>query len=282
MRRTPAILALTLIAARAAPAQESSRTTVRGDVDHFFDDVVHVWTSPFRADADAIAPLIAVTATTIAVGLADGEIQAWLEGHPDAAPVRLVAPLRDSSFISKIGYTRTMTVLSAGLYGAGLLFDSDAIREAGIGCLTADIANTLARHGLARLLGRLRPRFTDDPYVIRPLAFGDWPLRSFPAGHIANIMACTAFWDNRFDLGVVGPALYVLGIGIGLGRVLDGAHWTSDSVFGAIFGWAVGRAIADRFLERRERAHRGGGLQGIDSPRPGRAPVLTIEWRIPV
>ena len=33
-------------------------------------------------------------------------------------------------------------------------------------------------------------------------------------------------------------------------RVLDGAHWPSDTFFAEAYGWTVGRAVADRYRER--------------------------------
>jgi hypothetical protein len=40
---------------------------------------------------------------------------------------------------------------------------------------------------------------------------------------------------------------------VGVGRLVDRRHWTSDTVLGALFGYAVGKEIALRSLERRQR-----------------------------
>lgn len=271
------VLAPALLLAHAAHGQESRWAKVRSDGEHFFDDILHVWTAPFRVSGGAVPELLAVSGATLLVGFNDGEIQDWLREHPNSVAVRVLTNFRDSTLISKLGYTSRLIPLSAVLYGAGLLLDADDLREAGIGCATADISNTLARHALARLVGRLRPQYTRDPYVIRPLAFGDWPMRSFPGGHAANIMACTSFWNHRFDLGLAEPALYLLATGIGMGRTLDEAHWSSDTLFGFIFGWAVGRAVADRFLDRDEEA----GPEAASAAQQPR-PLLYIGWRIPL
>jgi hypothetical protein len=37
-----------------------------------------------------------------------------------------------------------------------------------------------------------------------------------------------------------------------VGRIADGGHWTSDTVLGGILGYAVGREVARRSLERYE------------------------------
>jgi hypothetical protein len=63
-------------------------------------------------------------------------------------------------------------------------------------------------------------------------------------------MSCVSFWANRFEMGVAEPALYAAALGAGWARVLDGAHWPSDTVFGEVYGWAIGKGVADRYLQR--------------------------------
>ena len=59
-------------------------------------------------------------------------------------------------------------------------------------------------------------------------------------------MTCATVWNQRFDLGVGEPVLYVVATGIALGRTVDGAHWTSDTVAGLIVGYAIGTLVAER------------------------------------
>jgi hypothetical protein len=97
----------------------------------------------------------------------------------------------------------------------------------------------------------------DDPqHWGGPASGKEWMMRSFPAGHFANGLACVSYWNNRFKLGAAEPALYALAAAIGIGRLADEAHWTSDSVLGGIFGYAIGREVARRSLKRN--TERGG------------------------
>lgn len=272
-RLAPIPILVALLHAEPAPAQESRWATVRDDGEHFFDDLVHVWTSPFRADAAAIARAAAVVGGIVLVGIFDDEIQDYLRDHPRSTVVQVLRPFQKSTPISKLGYTKWLIVLSTGLYLSGLAFEWDEIREAGIGCATADVSNTLARHALARIVGRLRPEYTRDPYVIKPFAFGDWEMRSFPGGHAANVAACTAFWTTRFDLGIARPLMIVLATGIGFGRVLDRAHWTTDTLFGLVFGWAAGAIVADQFDRRDDR-------EAAPTPSRRLAPPIRIGWTV--
>ncbi|HEX7118437.1 MAG TPA: phosphatase PAP2 family protein [Longimicrobiales bacterium] len=275
-RRAPVLLSsiAILLGLRPATAQESRWATLRDDVENMVGDAFHIWAAPVRVDGSDLAGLAALGGATVLVGIFDDEIQDWFRENPGSLPVRALGPLRQSQPLSQLGYTRTLVVLSGGLYLFGLATRSEGVREAGIGCLTADLTNTAARHLLARLLGRLRPQYTRDPYIIDPLAWGDWPMRSFPGGHIANIMACSTFWSNHFDFGAWGVPLYLFAVAVGMARVIDGAHWTSDTLFGMAFGWAVGRGVAGRFAERdRPEAD-------VAAAARAATPAITLSWRI--
>ena len=63
-------------------------------------------------------------------------------------------------------------------------------------------------------------------------------------------MSCASFFSHRFSLGVAEPVIYAYPIMIGLGRMADGWHWTSDTMAGPAMGVAIGKAIADRQLGR--------------------------------
>ncbi len=275
LRRAPApILVSLFLFLRPVYGQESFWAKIRTDGERLADDVVHIWSSPFRATRSDLAVVGAVGVGLVGLGLFDDEFQDWIRGNPDALPVRALGPFQNPRPVSLLGYTSYLLMLSAALYAGGLAFDSDDLRDAGVGCATADVSGTFARHLIARLLGRLRPEFTRNPYILRPFAWGDWPMRSFPGGHVANIMACSAFWNNRFDLGIAGPLLYVFGTAIGFGRVVDQAHWTTDTIFGMFFGWAVGRAVAGRFNGRD------GSPATLAAARSPSSPRFTIGWRI--
>jgi membrane-associated phospholipid phosphatase len=59
-------------------------------------------------------------------------------------------------------------------------------------------------------------------------------------------MSCVSYFSHRFSLGVAEPVMFAYPIMIGLGRMADGWHWTSDTMAGAAMGFAIGKAIADR------------------------------------
>lgn len=225
-------------------------------------DVLNVWSAPGRLDRGDLEGMAALVGATGIALLLDEPVMDWLRGHPASWPVRLLAPFREGQPLNLLGRSYFLTGTSAALYLAGVLDGDVDLRNAGRGCASAVIATTLSRHLLARLLGRTRPRDGRGAFVFQPFAWGDWEMRSFPGGHGANAMSCVTFWNRRFDLGAAEPALYGLAAAVGAGRMIDEAHWTSDTVFGLGYGHAVGRDVA---LSQRAR-----------DPAPLEPPALVI------
>lgn len=248
MTRTWICGAALLSVVTGAQAQEKS---VGRDFEAAAKDVLWVWSSPVRVEAEDLEALGLVTAASGVTLLLDEHVRRWVVEHPDALPVQLLTPFRETSPINLIGRTKFLQPLSAAMYLAGWALDEPDLRAAGIGCSATNLSNTLMRHVMALLLGRKRPSVEEGAYQFQPLAFGEWENRSFPGGHAANAITCISFWNHRFDLGPAEPLLYMLGGLVGFARILDDAHWTSDSIVGLSIGFAVGKGTAGRQLGRR-------------------------------
>jgi membrane-associated phospholipid phosphatase len=101
----------------------------------------------------------------------------------------------------------------------------------------ARIAGTLALAGLVcwalKLpIGRVRPRWSEDPAVFRPFSRAE----SFPSGHTTTAFALSASLAEGLVSPVGTVVLYSLAVGTGWSRVNDNKHWTSDVVAGALVG----------------------------------------------
>jgi membrane-associated phospholipid phosphatase len=237
-----ALLALVPGATRAQEGRE---------LNNALKDVLHVWSAPAHMDAadlPGIATLLGVTGVAMMV---DEPVLAWVRANPDALPVKILRPFREGEPLNMLGRSYFLMGTSTALFIAGMVDDDVDLRNAGRGCATAVAATTFSRHLIARMLGRTRPRDNQGAFIIRPFAWGDWGMRSFPGGHGANAMSCITFWNRRFDLGVAEPILYGVASAVGVGRIIDEAHWTSDTAFGLGYGHAVGRDVA-RQQQNRE------------------------------
>ena len=223
-------------------------------------DAWSVWTAPVHArarDAEGVAAV--VTATAVAAAL-DQPVQHWIATHPHAWPVAMLAPVRESAHYPayELGSGQFLLPISAALYLAGSFSKSQGLRDAGLGCATAHLTAAGVRGLVFLFVQRDRPRLSpDDPFRIRFSGTRDWNKHSFFSGHIANSMGCASFLSHRFDLHLAEPMIYGYVIAIGAGRVVDGRHWLSDTVVGALFGYVVGRTISTRMLTRERAAAQG-------------------------
>lgn len=222
----------------------------RGDADDLFDDIFFVWSAPFNASTRDLHGVALVAGIVGPAMLLDAGVQRWLDAHPESLPVKLVAPFREGLPLNHLGRTHVLTPTSAALFLAGVAFDQDGLRDAGLGCMASNVATTLARFSFSYLVGRERPSETDDPHGFKVPAFANHEERSFPGGHAANIMSCVSFWTRRFDLGIAEPLLFTVASLVAFGRTVDGAHWTSDTLLGMSWGFAVGKAVAGESRKR--------------------------------
>jgi hypothetical protein len=253
--------------------QRSNWDNFKREIDWAGDDLVRIWSAPAHIDGNDLPPLLGVTATGLLLSIYDEKLYDWMVKHQDEFPVQVLKPFREGQLLNRVGRTYVQVPLSVGLYVAGLISDDATLRDAGIGCATANLSTTLPRATFSRFVGRRRPMGEEGAFTFKPFTFNDWSYYSFPGGHVSNIMACASFWSHRLELGPAEPALYALATAIGLGRVVDGAHWTSDTWFGMAIGLAVGRLVADRMLDRR-------AADELATIQQFREPIF-IGWSIP-
>lgn len=98
-------------------------------------------------------------------------------------------------------------------------------------------------------VGRARPRYTDDPRSFNSFT-RDNAWLAFPSGHAAAGFAVAAALDQEFELGAFAPVAYGTAGLIAWSRVYHGAHWTSDTVAGAIIGIVVARSTVAWLQDR--------------------------------
>ncbi len=240
-------LLVALLPSGPAPAQ-----SVGHDLENALKDMVYIWTSPARLNIGVLPELAGILGATGAFMLIDEPFYNWLSSHPNSLPGKVLGIFGEDNPLNLLGRSFVLVPTSLALYTAGWAFDQPALRQAGMGCISANLATTLSRNLLNRIVGRLRPRYGQGAFQLQPFLFkgSTWEMRSFPGGHAGHIMSCVSFWTHRFDLGIGAPILYAAAIGTGWARVMDGAHWPSDTFFGEVYGWTIGKGVADRYLHR--------------------------------
>jgi membrane-associated phospholipid phosphatase len=125
------------------------------------------------------------------------------------------------------------------IYLAGIYRKRPRIRQLGkvlfIGFVSSGISVQIIKH----LLGRARPRITDELLFIGPTFEGSYD--SFPSGHTITAFClayiCSCFFPKYRGL------FYVYGVFICFGRVIGGSHFPSDVLAGALLGIVIGGII---------------------------------------
>jgi hypothetical protein len=249
--RAAALICGLAVLTSAAHAQRTVKSIGR-DLEHGVRDIFHVWASPLHADGDEWATFAASVAFVGATLLVDENVQRAMNNHPNSVFLRALKPFREGSEseLLNLGSGKRLQPLSGVLYLLGFAFDSRALRDAGLGCASTQQANILVHHGTYAIIARERPLTSAGDALRFKLGGGPWRQHSFYGGHAGNIMGCVTYWNERFNLGPLEPALYVLALAVGFGRQADQRHWFSDTVTGVLIGHAFGRVIARRALAR--------------------------------
>ena len=257
MRYRKFVVAMTAVVALAqSSAAQSVGVMLRDDFKNAGKDIGAIWAAPFKGDAKDWATFAGAMGLFGVTMLADDAASDWAIRNDSAGNFRALESLRRGGVLFTGKYVVPPV---AALYIAGIAFKNQDLRDAVMGCAATWVAQSPPRRALAHAVARARPDTTkDDPSRLTPrdpqiwkLGWTkDWNMRSFPGGHMANVMGCAAFWAQRFKLGPAEPLLYAIAAGVGIGRMADNAHWLSDQVIGAILGYAIGNEVAHRQLSR--------------------------------
>lgn len=291
MRIRNLLLAAALAGALPRPAAaQNIGAMVIADVRDAGKDVVGVWLSPFHGRGRDWLLAGGVIAAAALVSPFDDNVDRFMVTHHNASYWSPLKELRQGG-IAFSG--KTLTPIVAGTYVIGLITKSRPIRDGVFGCVASYVSESLLRnYVLYPVIFRERPDSSRRHLVVAPAAQqGDqynievgnkgWGGHSLPAGHLANIAACASFLTNRFSMGIVEPALWIVTAGVGIGRQVDRRHWTSDTVLGIALGYAVGKQVAHLSLERvresRTPPTMTGALRGLYLT-PG-AHGLTMGWQ---
>jgi membrane-associated phospholipid phosphatase len=226
-------------------------------------------------------------AGSAAISPFDDNVDRWMIRNEHNAAWGAIKELREGGR----AFSGTYVTPAAGLALVyALATKNTKVQEGIFGCAASYASGSVIRnYVLYSLVGRERPDSArDDDIDSPPATEGDqyhftfpgrkqWGMHSLPAGHAANIMACAAYLNNRFDMGLVEPVLYALTAGIGAGRLVDRRHWTSDTLLGMAFGYAIGKEVAKRSLDRANSATAAGVLSGVyfNPTRTG----ITLGWK---
>jgi|WetSurMetagenome_2_1015567.scaffolds.fasta_scaffold01779_3 membrane-associated phospholipid phosphatase len=169
----------------------------------------------------------------------DQYVMVWLK------ELRSANPDLDQLFhqAGMIAYFAAHGALIAGaavlIYLAGIRLKKPRTRQLGKALFIGFVSSGISVQVIKHLLGRARPRITDELLFIGPTFRGSYD--SFPSGHTITAFClayiCSAFFPKY------RPLFYAYGAFICIGRVLGGSHFPADVLAGALLGIVIARMI---------------------------------------
>ena len=128
------------------------------------------------------------------------------------------------------------------IYLFGRYFDRQWTRQFGKTLLIGFISSGVSVQVIKHLIGRARPRITDQLLFIGPTFKGSYD--SFPSGHTAMAFCLAYLCSCHFPR--YRALFYLYGLFVCFGRVDSASHFPADVLGGALLGIIVARIVEKR------------------------------------
>ena len=261
------VLAL-LVMAPAALAQAPSATALATDPDRplqvpglVLKDTVAVFTAPAAWDGqDWMYCGLAVAAVAGSAMLLDRPVHNLM--------VRNARSSWDqpAQQIQKLG-TSYAVALAGGFYLTGWATGKNEVRAMGTDAISASlITGALIVPASKYIIGRAAPDSGAGPTSFKAFGSGD---NSFPSGHTTEAFTLASVIASHYTDTWVQVTSYGMASLVGIARLEQNAHWTSDVVAGGILGTVVGKAVVRMNQRIRENDHAGLEFSVVPEVRPG-------------
>jgi membrane-associated phospholipid phosphatase len=142
--------------------------------------------------------------------------------------------------IRQFGGPYSYGVLGLFLAG-GEAFDNGPAKAVFIDGAGATLVSGGIGLGLKYVVGRSRPSAERGNSYFQPFSNS---AASFPSGETTQAFAVGSVIASHYDEWWIKGASYGIASLVGMARIYQDAHWTSDALAGALIGTAVGTAMA--------------------------------------
>jgi membrane-associated phospholipid phosphatase len=197
-----------------------------------------------HADRTRAAALAWIAPVGIAASAAlDPEAREWaLHGHTRTLD-------HFAQAVNQLGTTQRLVPVMAITYVGALLAHRDSLATGTLNTAAGYLAADLLESALKPIVGRERPHVEGNSHRFRPFtANGDW--HSFPSAHVTHIASIAAAVSAQTQSTPISALSDVLVTLVGLDRVYEDQHWTSDVTATIVLSSMVSRATV-RWLESR-------------------------------
>lgn len=173
--------------------------------------------------------------------------------------VRNFAKTHQNSFASKIanidnyyGNYKYMISVPILVYAGGFLSDNSDIQSTGLKLSQAVFYSGLITIIIKELAGRSRPYLNEGRHQFSPFTFNE-DRRSFFSGHSSVTFALSTVMANEVD-NIAWKIFWYGAAGTVAGsRIYHDKHWFSDTVAGALIGYAIGNFVSRQAKKRDKK-----------------------------
>ncbi len=287
---TAALLTIVLLTeASRAYATESDRTSLAAaswggdDVSHAsadaqttaenlisFDYLKLVWadttetvTEPLRWNGEDWRKFGLATGGLVVIGaFADESIRNTAQRHRTSG--------EDNFFrqVQKFGTKQYGLPVLAGFYAYGKIGDDYNAQTTALDGLSASVITALVTSTIKGVVGRARPNTGLGSGHFSPFQ-GDY---SFPSGHATGAFTFASVIAAHYDSPWVDATAYGIASLVGVARIEQNAHWTSDVIAGGLIGGLIGHHLVEFNREVRARGISFAPTVGVDGNE------LTFTW----
>ena len=243
-----------------AAAQEEHPSQDRGTTEPLFSidfpklllsDTWHTLTSPARWDTTDWLLFSVGTLAVGAVTLVDKPIQTQVQRNYNNSTKNTAEDIRCFGGVCSFA--------ALGLfYAGGVLLHDDVAKAVTVdGAAASLVASGIIAPTLKWAVGRARPSADLGNHYFTPFST---KYASFPSGETTQAFAVASVVAAHYD--ELGIKVFSFGAAslVGMARIYQDAHWTSDALAGALIGTAVGTTIVRYNEERRKEKKEGQGL----------------------
>jgi membrane-associated phospholipid phosphatase len=209
-------------------------------------DTWYVLNSPVRWDAHDWLIVSAATLGVGAVAFLDKPVQTQTQRNQNNATNNLASDIRC------FGGTCSFAALGLFYVGGALLHDEEAKAVTIDGAAASLVASGIITPVLKYAVGRSRPNRDEGNHHFTPFSNS---AAGFPSGEATQAFAVASVIAAHYDELWVKVSSYGIASLVGMARIYEDAHWTSDALAGALIGTAVGTAIV-HFNEKRRKANK--------------------------
>mgnify|MGYP001055600885 CR=1 FL=1 len=217
---------------------------VKSDGATILKGVKHVYTQPFKWKKDDWITVGGVLASNAIIYAYDEEISEFFINQEESAPQVL------KEFGWYYGSPQNFFMVSAGIYGYGLIAKNENFRRTGVLIISSAVASGLFQTITKNGFGRARPSQGVGKDRFKPLS-KESGYHSLPSGHtILSITASHAI-AKQFKNIWVKSGIYAVGLIAPVSRLWAGAHWLTDVTLGAVVSIAIVDGI-DKFIFKQD------------------------------